>query len=318
MTTTTPDSSGGVSSQVFGLIPSENGGEMTIPAESPMKCPGPMQSTTQGAMFGNVELIAGSESSTTVSGLSFLESPGILESLLATTGAGAAAVGGVAATAEGQDATVNRRRFLQASVVAGAVAFGVGSADAESNITRARFSVDENPGGLRVRLHERIASYPAAIDEQHLYVNGVEYGAFADEPKADVLPGLTGTVTVGPSDVLGGLLASFTESRTKVYDGLKPAPDIADSETGDKITITDNPMIASHTRQAAPSAVTLTVGGESIPHKSESDSERGQFSVSDGRVVYVLGSNPPSGDTATLSVYAGRVAEVLDDARRAV
>lgn len=320
------DSGGSVT--VTGTLTTNNGGDLTIDPENPMEAPGALDVTDYGVTFGPLELIAYPGSTARIGGLKFLAKTGFFDGLFGSDEGGLFGAAGLLAVTN-RDETLGRRNALKAVGALGLVAGGVAAnaRAATETRTQATFSLTSNPGGLRVRVRDRTPDYLPTSTAYYIYVNSAEYSQFSAanaESYGDVLPELTGTVVVGPRDSGGSILERLTADKARSYDGLtltdsseSVVDDVAGVAAGTELTVTNNDVMVEAAQAAGSSETTLAINGTSIPHRHEStESSVGRYLFQDGEIRYVVGSNPPSGQTASLSLYVGRTTELLDDFSR--
>lgn len=319
---------------VGGSIPSSKGGTLDLDPEKPMAAPGGVQATDYGAAFGPLEVIAYPDSEVRIGGLQFKGPAGILEGIFGDGGEGDSLFGLLPFVAAGSVANHHRRdgesdnrlgrRDLLRTAAAGGLLLGGSQAVAAASTTqtRAQFAVLENPSGIRVRVDDRVEGYLPTSAQYYTFVNNERYSKFTaanSESYGDVLPKQTGTVVVGPSGASGGLLARIGSEKTQVYEGLSLSKAVSDAEVGENITITENDIIVEHVQSAGASETTCAINGTSIPHEHEdSQSDRGYYGIHNGKLIYQKGPSAPTGQTATVVLYAETVDEILDDVSRGV
>lgn len=327
-TKTQTSESGGPCKVVGGVFTSKNGGDVEVDTDNPMSAPGGVQMTDYGAAFGPLELIAYPGSVATIGGLEFVEEKGFFDGLFGSDSSGGlfGAAGLIAATE--YDDRVERRDALKAIGALGGVAMFSSPAKADTSTrTQAQFSLTENPKGVRIRVLDRINQYLPTDKRYYTYVNSAEYSQFSaanSDSYGDILPELLGTVVVGPEGSGGSLLDRLTSDKERTYEGLtltnsdgSIVSDVKDKDAGTELTVTENDVIVEAAQNAGAEETMLAINGTSIPHSHESKSDSvGRYLFQDGGIRYIVGSNPPTGQTATLSLYVGHVTEILDDAGR--
>lgn len=306
------------------------GGEMILDGEKPMEAPGGIELTKTGAQFGPLEISPYPDSTARIGGLTFLEVRSFIDSLFGS-GAGGGLFGTLAVSAsvdrrrqDGDDNNISRRDLLKTLGAGAAVAGATGTAAAtttETDFQRAQFEAQKNPEGLRIRVFDREDGYLPVDRTYYTFVNGQSYGRFApatDTGYGDVLPTKTGTVTVGPEGS-GSFLEALRADKTVTYDGISLAKSTTDAQTGEEIVLSTNDLIVEAAQQASGSGTTLTLNGTSIPHQNESiEDSVGYYGISDDRLVYTTGRQPPAATSARFTIYPGRVDELLDDISRGV
>lgn len=312
-----------------GTLTTERGGDLEIDPDNPMEAPGGIQMTDYGAAFGPLELIAYPGSEAAVGGLEFQAERGFFDGLFGSESSGGlfGAAGLIAATEH--DERVDRRDALKVLAGLGAVAGLTASRVRAAMLTRtqAQFSLTKNPAGLRTRVGGRVEDYLPSDTRYYTYVNGAEYSQFAaanTESYGDILPELSGTVVIGPEGSGGSLIERLTAETAQSYEGLTlttgdgaVVEDVATTDAGTELTVTTNDIMVEAAQDAGASETTLAINGTSIPHRHEStDSSAGRYLFEDGGIRYVVGSDPPSGQTATLALFVSRIDELLDDAGR--
>lgn len=326
-----------VTTRISGAISTAEGGILRASSESPMHAKGGVQVTEYGAALGPLEVIAYPGSTALVGGLDYMEAPGFVDSLFRDGEGGglfgllpllaapeAAARIGTEQTKDvepGDENRVSRRDLMRAGAATVGVVGGAATvAAAASPVVRARFAVLENPAGIRLRVRDRVPDVLPTDRQYHVYLDGRDYGDFQAaslDSYGDVLPEATGTVTVGPSGSAGGLLTRLLGSRSHEFSGLAMGKPLSEADPGERIPITDNDILVDTIQQAGSSNTICKINGESIPHVHEdSKSNVGNYSVMDGKIVYEVGTHPPGGETASLTVYASRTDEALDDVSR--
>ncbi len=284
--------------------------------------------TEYGVAFGPLELIAYPGSTAQIGGLEFVAKTGFFDGLFGSGEGGLFGAAGLLAIPN-RDEELGRRDALKTAGALGLLAGGAAtSASAETTTrTQAQFALTENPAGLRVRVRDRTPDYLPTSTSYYIYVNSAEYGQFSaanSQSYGDVLPELTGTVVVGPEGSGGSFLERLTADRARTYDGLtltnsdgEVVDDVAATATGTKLTVTGNDVIVEAAQAAGASETTFAINGTSIPHRHESTDEAvGRYLFQDGEIRYVVGSDPPSGQTASLSLYVDTTTELLDDLSR--
>jgi len=313
---------------IAGTITSADGGDLEIEPDNPMVAPGAIQMTDYGAAFGPLELIAYPESTVTVGGLEFVAERGFFDGLFGSGDSGGLFGAAALIGATEHNDAIDRRDALKAMAGLGTVAALSAPARADTATrTQAQFSVTDNPAGLRVRVRDRTEAYLPTDTSYYVYVNSAEYSQFTaanTQSYGDVLPELTGTVVVGPEGSGGSFLERLTADTARTYEGLtltrtdgSVVDDVATTDTGTKLTVTNNDVMVEAAQQAGAGETTMAINGESIPHRHESaDDAVGYYQFQDGAVQYVVGSDAPSGQTATLALYVDRVDELLDDVGR--
>lgn len=319
-----------------GTLVAPSGGDIELNTDRKMDAPGGVQATEYGHAFGALEIIAYPESEARVGGLEFLEARSLIDSLFGKDEDGGLFgfflfVGAPAAAwrhqqrdaerPEQEENRVSRRDVLRTGLASGLLAGGAaGVAAASPAMTRARFAVVENPGGLRLRIRDRAGDVLPADRTYHVYLDGDDYGTFQPaslDSYGDVLPETAGTVTVGPKGAEGGILSRLFKDRTKEYAGIALEKDIADADAGERLLITDNDIIVDTIQQTGSKNTICTINSKSIPHSHEDRSiPVGYYGINNGEVFYEVGSDPPGGQTADLTVYASRTVELADDAKR--
>lgn len=320
------DSGGSVT--VTGTLTTNNGGELTIDEDNPMISPGPLQVTDYGVAFGPLELIAYPGSTARIGGLEFIAKTGWFDGLFGSDSEGGLfGAAGLLAVANREE-DLGRRDALKTACGLGLIAGGAAmqARAATRTRTQAQFSLTANPGGFRVRVRDRTPDYLPTSTSYYIYVNSAEYSQFSAanaQSYGDVLPELTGTVVVGPKGSGGSFLERLTADRARSYEGLTltnadgEVVDVASVDAGTELTITDNDVMVEAAQAAGASETTLAINGTSIPHRHEStDSPVGRYLFQDGEIRYIVGSDAPSGQTASLSLYVDRTTEFLDDLSR--
>lgn len=318
-------------------LSTDKGGSLQIPADERVESPSGAAIRPYGVGFGPLEVTAYPDTTATITGLSYgtdalvgdkwfddsAESQdsgwfgAALPGLLAGVPAGAAA-----GDDDSTDTDLRRREFLVGAATALTVsgAMTQSAAALDETATRARIQLDANPGGLRVRVLDVLEQYLPTGVQYHLSVDGVAYDSVVGgtlDDYADVPPTVSGEVVVGQDVSLLSKIRAILGAKAVTYDGITLAKDPADAPQGTKLTVTTHEIIATHLQKSKHS--TLTIGGESIPHYSESaTSPRGWYAVRDGAVVYQVGSDPPSGTTASLTIHASLPDELSDDAGRVI
>ena len=324
---------------VAGSIPSKDGGTVRIKGDKPMRSRGGVAVTDYGPAFGPLEVIAYPGSRVLVGGLEYLESRSFVDRLFGSEddNDGLFGVLGLLAAPEaaarldtdatrdvepGDENPVPRRDLLRAAAASAAVVGGATAAAsaASSTFPRARFAALENPSGIRMRVRDRQPDVLPTSRQYHVYVDGREYEDFqaaSTDSYGDVLPETTGTVTVGPSGAAGGLLSGLLGSKSQEYAALTLEKPISEADPGERLLITDNDILVDTIQRTGSRRTTCTINGESIPHIHESaSSPAGSYAIMDGQLVYEVGSDPPGGETATVTVYASRTEEFKDDLSR--
>lgn len=309
-----------------GIISSKSGGDIELDPEKPMETPGGVQATEYGAAFGPLEISAYPGSTARVGGLTFREPAGILDGLFGSGGGS-----GLFATlpllaahrADDDEDSVTRRDVIRTGAAAGLLLGGQATAAAATKTaTRAEFAALENPAGIRMRVFDRVQNVLPPDRLYYSYLDGESYASFSADSSSDygdVLPKATGTVTVGPKGSAGGFFASLGTEKTQVYEGLELPKSTSDADNGERLTISTNDIIVEHVQSAGASEATMAIGGTSIPHEHEdSESSRGYYTIHNGDLIYRAGASPPSGQTATLVLYASRSEEIFDDLERRV
>lgn len=332
----TEDSPRGGTHMKGGRINTETGAELTIDGDQPMEVEGSVQQTDVGAAFGPLEIAPYPDSSAVVGGLRFLEVEGFFdrlfgdgeqdETLFGTTALAAGTA--TAAADEDVDVDMGRRNLLQGLGV-GALAVVGGSRLASAQTTKvskrfgkAQFNAEVNPDGLRIRVRDRVEGVLPTDTEYYTFVDSVEYSRFfagVDSDYGDVLPGQFGTVTVGPEDAAGGIYTELTTDKTQVYEGLPLSKPTTDASAGERLVISQNDILVEYVQRAGEDETTLAVNGTSIPHYQEDDeSTLGYYRVHNGALIYRVGRQAPSAQSATLVLFVDPSDELLDDITREV
>lgn len=325
-------------------VNSEDGGTLVIDSQKPMEVEGSLRQTSTGMAFGPLEISAYPDSEARVGGLEFQEVESLLDKLFGGDSSGLfglLAAGSLVplTTPRANQETetsggLSRRSFMQAAGVAMLAAGASTQASAETatptatptgeetTYQKAQFVALSNPSGLRIRVLDRTSGVLPPDESYYTFSNGDRYDRFAaavDTDYGDVLPERTGTVTVGPEGASGGFLARLRADKTQVYEGLALPKAVSDADSGEPLTITDNDIIVEHVQTAGESNTILSIDGVSIPHIQESQTESvGYFEVHNGSLVYRPGSDPPTGQSASLILYADASSEILDDISRRV
>lgn len=173
-----------------GVIDTPGGGKLDIPRDNALEYPGhTIQRPERGVAFGPLELTPYPETTSTVGGLTYKEETTILDpdSWFGNDGdGGLLAAGGAVALStrpppesDGTDdqLAVGRRELLKTLAASTAVLGGataVGRA-AEATKTVTRFSLPENPGGVRLRLIDTAPDVMPEGDVYRAFANGIQY-----------------------------------------------------------------------------------------------------------------------------------------------
>lgn len=317
------------STVVGGRLDADSGGTLELDPTKPMEAPGGLQATEYGTQFGPLEIAAYPGSTARVGGLSFDTPARLFEGLFGTGSGDGLFAGGLllaGADPDGDDNDVTRRDLLRAAAASGMLLGGtattVSAAGSTKTLTRAQYAVLENPSGIRMRVFDRVPNVLPPDTLYYTYVDGQDYASFSaanESDYGDVLPKTVGTVTVGPKGSGGGFFAALGTDKTQTYQGLALSKPTGEADTGEELTITTNDIIVEHVQSAGSDRTTLSIAGTSIPHEHESaSSPKGYYGIHNGSLIYRVGSNAPSGQTADLVLYADRVTELLDDIDREV
>lgn len=311
---------------------STDAGTLEVSPEKPMECEGSIRQTNAGVAFGPLEISVYPDSTATVGGLEFLEVESFFGTLFGDGGQeglfGSAAL--LAGASESEAVDMDRRQVLQAAGVGALALAGAGTAAASTTTAtaeldtyeKAQFSAEINPEGLRIRVRDRVDGVLPTDVPYYTYIDGIDYSRFYAGTKSDygdVLPGQFGTVTVGPEDAAGGLLTSIMADKTQVYEALDLSKATTEADPGERVVISQNDILVEHVQSAGPDATTVGINGVSIPHELEDDrSTLGYYRVHNGALIYRVGREAPSGQTASVALYADRGEEMLDDMQRSV
>lgn len=313
-----------------GTLLTKDGGNLEISDTQPMRTPTALRPTKTGILFGPLEISAYPDSTARVGGLSFMQEKSFLDSLF-DSGAGEGlfgtmvAVGSADRDRDRTDNTMTRRDLLKAAGLGLGAAAAVGTARASQTETvahKAQFEAIENPSGIRCRIFDRTEGYLPTSETYYTFVDGQDYSRFAaasDDSYGDVVPQRTGTVVVGPEGAGGGFWTALEADKTVAYDGLPLPKSTTEAEAGEQLVISDNDILVEAAAESGKDRTTLAINGRSIPHQNEDrEDEVGYFGVSDDRLVYTVGNNPPAGGSVALVIYANRSDEIADDAARVV
>jgi len=327
---TDSDTDDGTPMTVAGVtVGTPDGGDLVLDAEKPMRAPDGLELSQTGAAFGPLEISAYPGSTARIGGLEFLEQQSFLDTLFGS-GAGeglfgtAVAVGSAERDRDRTNNTATRRDVLKAAGlgVTAAASTGVAAAQTtESYYRKAQFETTENPEGIRVRVFDRAESYLPPDTAYYTYVNGQDYGRFAaatDAGYGDILPTKEGNIMVGPEGS-GSFLEALRADKTVIYDGISLPKSTTEAQTGEKLVLSTNDILVEAVQRVGGDETMLSLNGESIPERSEDiESTLGYYGVSDDRLVYIVGREPPAATSAKLTIYADRSDELLDDISRGV
>lgn len=332
--TATEEEDAGTPMQIAGaIVGTADGGDLELSPNQPMDVPDGLQFTATGALFGPLEISAYPDSTARIGALDFVQEESFADSLFGS-GAGEGlfgsliAFGSASRASEDQepgDTHATRRDVLRAiglGVTAGAATATARGATQDTLAHKATFEAIENPAGLRVRVFDRVPGYLPTDTTYFTFVNGQEYARFSaasDEGYGDVVPQRTGSVTVGPEGAAGGFLAGLRTDKTVVYNGLTLSKSTADAQAGEQLVFSDNDILVEAAAGAGADRTMLAINGQSIPHRTEDrEDEVGYYGVSDDRLVYTVGNQPPSAGSVTFTLFANRSDELVDDATRVV
>lgn len=332
--TETDSDEDGTPMQIAGaIVGTADGGDLEISQDQPMDVPGGLQFTTTGAAFGPLEISAYPDSTARIGALNFILEESFIDSLFGSSAGDGLfgsliAFGSASRASEDQapgDTHATRRDVLRAiglGVTAGAASASARGATQDTLAHKATFEAIENPAGLRVRVFDRTPGYLPTNATYFTFVNGQAYTRFSaasDDGYGDVVPQRTGSVTVGPEGAAGGLLAGFRTDKTVVYNGLTLSKSTADAQAGEQLVFSDNDILVEAASNAGADRTMLSINGRSVPHKTEDrEDEVGYYGVSDDRLVYTVGNQPPSAGSVTFTLFANRSDELVDDATRVV
>lgn len=322
-----------------------NGGDIRLTGDTPIRIRGGLASRMYGTAIGPLELTAYPSTTATIEELSFETEGGLLStrgwfdegSDDTSTSDGGGGGGwfaflpllipglrgrrsGATESLPDEGVSVSRREMLALFGVLGAgIGAGRVQAAGEKNLTKGRLGLTSNPGGVRVRALDRVENVLPTDSVYHLTVEGIEYDDLAGglSSYADIPPLVTGNVALGQEVSIFASLKKLSGKKAVSYEDIALPQDPTSANEGSELIITDHDIITTHLQKAGDSDSVLTIGGTSIPHYSEADSDsRGWYDVRDDAVIYHVGSNPPSGETATLTLYVGIASEAKDDVGR--
>lgn len=222
---------------------------------------------------------------------------------------------------KGEETRTTRRDLLKVLGVTTATVTGATAvASAQETTTTVSFNIDSNPGGLRIQILDIVGGLLPPDQQYYALVNGMDYATFSgsSEDSADLPPKLTGSASIDTS--VGFLDGPKTTIGRKAIDYDFELPKNPSNLTeGELVEVTPHPFVVDAVLKAGSKAVTLSIDGSEIPHYEESpDDNIGLYRVREGSVMYRVGSSPPTGTDASMTVYAGLVDEKLDDAKRGV
>jgi hypothetical protein len=322
-----------------GVVSAPGGGDIDIPTDNALEYPGHItQRADRGVAFGPLEVTPYPDTTATVGGLTYKTATSILDpdSWFGDNGDGGLLSAGLLGGAflrpsrdrsrSETDVDVGRREFVKALAASAAVLAGsVGVATAaEESRTVARFSLPANIGGVRLRLLDTVPDVMPPGQVYRAFANGIQYDhiGVGENQYGDIPPTVTGQIHINHRSRFLSALKEFAGEKKVKYPKFTITNDAGDTTaptdagTGQRLTITDNDIIVRHQILAGQDS-TLRIGGQSIPHRSESQSTtRGWYGIHDDTIVYRVGSKPPSATTAQLIHYPSAPEEFGDDVRR--
>lgn len=237
----------------------------------------------------------------------------------------ASLIAGAASTEE--DIDMSRRKLLActgAALGGGVLAMSDVAAGAQSRtVSIAELSVEVNTSGFSISLTDDVASVLPADQEYKVLVDSVEVGSFGPSQTA---------VTIG-ADVTGEI-SILTEANMSTWQRIKSdwfaddeqsmtleLPVQASSvEEDESVMISSDSSAVSPVVEAGADDTIVEVGGESIPHESESGNEEaGHYEIRDeSKLIYVAGTDPPDATAVSVRTGIGTTDELYDDATRRI
>lgn len=240
-----------------------------------------------------------------------------------------AAIGGPAAVQaraerEGGDSSDFSRRevILSAGVLLGGAAATTAEAAQQDILTVAELDLDTNEHGATVILTDEVADVLPPDREYLLMHEGTEIGRLSPSQPSTTLPaGRVGTVSVlTPSDT--GFMQTLRDLIT--LDGREPVEFQAElskpagqHDRGETVAVTRNEALVRPV--ANTDNVVVTLGGRSVPSRSESShADIGYYHTGGDALYYTAGPDPPDATTLTIAAGVSTLAELQDDVSRSV
>ncbi|QIO25422.1 hypothetical protein [Haloarcula sp. JP-L23] len=215
---------------------------------------------------------------------------------------------------------ITRREFAKAAGGLAILGGGLAAqASAQSDtVSIARFDL-RNPEGCRFRIRDLGPGYLPTDGLYYVLIGGMDYAETqgGSSGSADLPPDPKNTfreveIATSADSILAGVKESIGKKTLSYEFDLSTSP--AEASAGTQLTLSDHPLLVAATLRSGPSATTLDVGGEAVPHRTEArDKPEGYYYVDAGTLVYQVGPEPPPGTAATFEIYTGSIGETKND-----
>jgi hypothetical protein len=314
-----------------------NGGTVSVQAGGRATAIGPIRLTPSGTAFGPLEITPTKESRVVLEKFEYRSHPksmmdGLLSGKLPLAGMAAPLVvarDGSPPDVETDRESVSRRDVLKMGVVAmgGAAMASNPVAAGEHELEVASITVSKNEAGFGLRVWDVVEGVLPGSQDYRVLVDGTPLqsfrreltGAFDASSAATIPRGVTGTLSVRTDASIGFWtdVKSFLSSPDPLEYSVQLAQPASEYEPNTEVVLTEQAIVIEPLREEGADRATMHLGGESIPHRSESSTDAGAYYVTDdGALVYQVGSNAPDGVEVDLNIGVGRFAELKDDYSR--
>lgn len=210
------------------------------------------------------------------------------------------------------DRSLTRRSFLVAAGTSALLAGAVTAQEDGETYNVAKFSLDESPRGIHLRVDDVVADYLPPDQTFYVEVDGTDVGSFtAGKDSLTINPGITGEVTISSDDALSfidKIIAKYT-AEDELHYSFNPVDEEFSAQTvDDEVVISDQPILVEPIREADPKETLLQIDGETIPHADDEQGALGYWYLRDGQaLVYVVGEDAPDSTLIDVHVNIGRI-----------